>query len=115
MKTALASFFLVFAGVSVAEYRTNAKAFGPDQLKAFNAPDAMSMEVIKQQKLDHVQNNENAGVYALDRYKPVTNKTPCVDGKAGEYKCKNIDLNAFMRHQDMGSRTRVGNDIWGKL
>lgn len=39
--------------------------------------------------------------------------TACVDGKAGEYACNKIDLKAFLRHQDMGSRTRVGNDVWG--
>jgi len=93
MKTALASFLLAFAGVSVADYKANARAFGPDELRAFNAPNAMSMEAIKQQKLSHVENNEKAGVYALDRYKQVTSKTPCVDGMAGEYKCENIDLN----------------------
>ena len=43
----------------------------------------------------------------------VASTTACVDGKAGGYSCNNVDLKGFLRHQDLGSRTRVGNDVWG--
>ncbi|KAI9089652.1 hypothetical protein DFS34DRAFT_654463 [Phlyctochytrium arcticum] len=36
----------------------------------------------------------------------------CVDGKAGEYPCKDVDLLYFIPNWEMGSEGR-GNDIWG--
>ncbi|KAG7005837.1 hypothetical protein G7Y79_00017g042190 [Physcia stellaris] len=39
--------------------------------------------------------------------------TPCVNGKAGEYACDKVDLLSFLSHQEMGSTTKEGNDIWG--
>lgn len=43
--------------------------------------------------------------------KDVTN-VPCVDGMAGEYQCSNVDLDAFVSLQTLGSAGE-GNDIWG--
>lgn len=40
--------------------------------------------------------------------------TPCVNGKAGEYACDKVDLLSFLSHQEMGSTTKEGNDIWGE-
>ena len=39
---------------------------------------------------------------------------PCTNGKAGEYACDNVDMLSFLSHQEMGSTTKEGNDIWGK-
>ena len=39
---------------------------------------------------------------------------PCTNGKAGEYACENVDMLSFLSHQEMGSTTKEGNDIWGK-
>mmetsp|Transcript_26853 Transcript_26853/g.61884 ORF Transcript_26853/g.61884 Transcript_26853/m.61884 type:complete len:468 (+) Transcript_26853:24-1427(+) len=39
-------------------------------------------------------------------------ETPCVDGKAGEYECKNVDLLSFTPLPVLGSADN-GNDIWG--
>jgi hypothetical protein len=39
-------------------------------------------------------------------------KTPCVDGKAGEYSCESTNLLGFLSHQAMGNTTREGNDVW---
>ncbi|KAI9375532.1 hypothetical protein BJX61DRAFT_117357 [Aspergillus egyptiacus] len=47
-----------------------------------------------------------------NRY-PNQKRTKCKGGKAGEYSCNNVDLQAFLSHQSMGSATREGNDIWG--
>lgn len=44
---------------------------------------------------------------------PSSGPAACVDGQAGEYGCKNIDLGAFVSHVDLGSTTRRGSDIWG--
>ena len=43
---------------------------------------------------------------------PSSGAADCVDGHAGEYACKNIDLGAFVSHADLGSSTRQGSDIW---
>lgn len=73
---------------------------------------AESMAVLKQLKIDAWAAQNEAGVYDINRYAAQA-ATTCVNGKAGEYQCKNVDLVAFLRHQDMGSSTRKGNDIWG--
>lgn len=39
-------------------------------------------------------------------------KVACVDGKAGEYPCKDVDLLSYVSISDMGGRDN-GNDIWG--
>lgn len=41
-------------------------------------------------------------------------ETPCVNGRAGEFPCNNVDLLSFIPHRDMtGSGLTRGNDIWG--
>lgn len=44
---------------------------------------------------------------------PSSGSADCVDGFAGEYACENINLGAFVSHEDLGSSTRQGSDIWG--
>ncbi len=39
--------------------------------------------------------------------------TPCVNGMAGSYPCKNVDLMAFMPFSELGGGTAEANDIWG--
>lgn len=53
------------------------------------------------------------GAFSLNKYQ-IQGATSCSNGKAGEYSCNNIDLMGFLRHQDLGSTTRVGNDVWGE-
>ncbi|KAK7063478.1 hypothetical protein R3P38DRAFT_2818700 [Favolaschia claudopus] len=48
----------------------------------------------------------------------ITEYTPCVGGYAGTeegntYSCNNLDLYSFTPHADLGSKTKMGNDIWG--
>ncbi|GES58635.1 regulatory P-domain-containing protein [Aspergillus terreus] len=62
-----------------------------------------------------MQSRERArasGLFQVNRYMD-RGATKCKNGKAGEYSCDNVDLNAFLSHQAMGSVTREGNDIWG--
>ncbi|KAH7408776.1 hypothetical protein DE146DRAFT_388339 [Phaeosphaeria sp. MPI-PUGE-AT-0046c] len=92
--------------------RIEASIFGPAQLKSAVAQTAVSMEVLKEKKLAHQSAKEQAGQFAMNAYSAM-DATACVNGTAGEYKCNNVDMMGFLRHQDMGSRTRVGNDIWG--
>jgi hypothetical protein len=71
------------------------------------------MSTLKRLKLDAWAAQSEAGIFDIDRYAAQA-ATPCVNGKAGEYACNNVDLVSFLRHQDMGSSTRRGNDIWGE-
>ncbi len=43
---------------------------------------------------------------------PALSDVRCVDGKADEYKCSNVDLLSFVPLKDMGCNGD-GNDIWG--
>ncbi|KAH7376674.1 hypothetical protein B0T11DRAFT_304022 [Plectosphaerella cucumerina] len=82
------------------------------ELSAAVAPMAVSMSTLRAKKLAQFEKNEAEGLYDLDAYQ-LQSATPCANGTAGEYKCHNVDLKGFLRHQDMQSRTRVGNDVWG--
>jgi choice-of-anchor B domain-containing protein len=94
------------------EPEIKAASFGPSQLKASSAPNAVSMKVLREKKVQQHSKDREEGVFDLNRYK-IQAATSCVDGKSGEYACKNVDLKGFLRHQDMQSRTREGNDVWG--
>lgn len=72
---------------------------------------AESMAVLKELKLKEWAEESAAGAFDLDRYEVLQAATACTNGRAGEYQCSNIDMMAFLRHQDMGSSTRTGNDI----
>lgn len=74
---------------------------------------AEPMSVLRKLKLDTWAAQSEAGIFDVDRYEAQA-ATACVDGRAGEYRCNNVDLVSFLRHQDMGSSTRRGNDIWGE-
>jgi hypothetical protein len=73
-----------------------------------------TMSVLRKLKLDTWSAQSEAGIFDIDRYAAQA-ATACVNGKAGEYRCNKVDLVSFLRHQDMGSSTRRGNDIWGKV
>ena len=64
-------------------------------------------------KLETRQRARDQGFFNLNKY-PELGATPCKDGKAGEYSCENVDLLGFISHQAMESKTREGNDLWGK-
>ncbi|KAA8650254.1 uncharacterized protein ATNIH1004_002936 [Aspergillus tanneri] len=56
-------------------------------------------------KLEHRERARSQGLFRVNKY---TDKgsTKCVDGKAGEYSCENVDLQGFLSHQALGSTTR---------
>ena len=72
---------------------------------------AESMSVLKELKLQDWAREAAEGAFDLDRYEVLEAVTPCTNGRAGEYRCSNVDLVSFLRHQDMGSATRTGNDV----
>jgi len=100
------------AGTAMAIPNTKAAQAKKVNLQAFNAPQAVSMEVLRERKVKQHERDVAKGAFRMNAYK-AAGATACVDGYAGEYKCNNIDLKGFIRHQDMQSRTRIGNDVWG--
>ncbi|KAI5359689.1 Putative choice-of-anchor B domain-containing protein [Septoria linicola] len=51
-------------------------------------------------------------------YKKITSFRPCINGVSGlrgedQYKCSNVDMHGFLSHEDLGSKSMVGNDVWG--
>lgn len=116
MKATVASLFLAsLAAGAIAAEKANlvqASDFTPAKLQAFNAPNAVSMSTLRERKVEQKERDRAAGVYDNNRYKKAR-ATKCKNGKAGEYSCNNIDLLGFLRHQDLGSVAREGNDIWG--
>ncbi|TFK21272.1 hypothetical protein FA15DRAFT_707366 [Coprinopsis marcescibilis] len=54
-----------------------------------------------------------AGVFNSSRFQAITEFTPCVDGRAGEFRCSNIDLYSFYSHAELGSQTGEGSSSWG--
>ncbi|KAH7021373.1 uncharacterized protein B0I36DRAFT_354038 [Microdochium trichocladiopsis] len=113
MKASFGSIVLAaWAGSALAE-KIDTSAFDETFLTAFNAPNAIGMQELRSRKdAQHVQDLAS-GAFDEDRYSTLATGAACVDGKAGEYLCNNVDLKGFLRHQDLGSRTRVGNDVWG--
>ncbi|KFH46043.1 hypothetical protein ACRE_031620 [Hapsidospora chrysogenum ATCC 11550] len=113
MKASILSVFLAsLATGALAEMRIKSGEVTPQQLQAFNAPNAVSMSTLRERKINQLEKDRAAGVYDKNRYKKSGGKK-CKDGKAGEYSCNKIDMLGFLRHQDMGSHAREGNDIWG--
>lgn len=86
--------------------------FGPHNLHASDAPYAVAMGTIMEMKLKQHADDMKDGMFGYNKYKQ-QDPTPCFRGLAGEYSCNNVDLKGFLRHQDMHSRTRTGNDLWG--
>lgn len=74
----------------------------------------VSMQTMREMKIQTAERQAAAGAYNLDRYSAVQSAT-CTNGKASEDSCKNVDMMGFLRHQDMGLTVRAGNDVWGKF
>jgi choice-of-anchor B domain-containing protein len=54
-----------------------------------------------------------AGAFDSTQYATITEPIPCVDGRAGEFRCSNVDLLSFYSHADLGSATGEGSSSWG--
>jgi hypothetical protein len=67
----------------------------------------MDMKVTSREKL------RKDGYFAAGRWNSTNGVQTCTNGKAGEYSCNGVDLQAFASHEDLGSETKEGNDIWG--
>jgi hypothetical protein len=113
MKASFGSFLVAALATAAAAEKINTAQFDEDYLRASNAPNAVSMSVVRGRKVALREKQIANGDFAVDRYE-LASATACEGGKAGEYSCNNVDLRGFLRHQDVGSRTREGNDVWGE-
>ena len=82
--------------------------------------DQETMDRLMSMKLTQREAHRAAGAFAPARYSSTSKATSkavtkCKNGKAGEYACENVDMHSFLSHEEMGSKTREGNDIWGML
>jgi choice-of-anchor B domain-containing protein len=66
---------------------------------------------IKTKQWEEARANGLFGGSAL--YPKLKQMERCRNGKAGEYKCNNVNMHSFLSHEDMGSKSLAGNDIWG--
>jgi len=78
------------------------------------AGSAMAKEMADLMSIKTAQRNaqRTKGLFQKGRWNK-RNKGQCKNGKSGEYSCKNVDLLDFLSHEQMGSETREGNDVWG--
>lgn len=75
--------------------------------------DELKMDRLMNMKLDHWGKMRAEGMFDSNRVASVAQKVTCSGGKAGNYSCDHVDLLSFLSHEDMGSTTREGNDVWG--
>jgi len=93
-------------------------------------PSLLAMEIPNPEKLEifesgkrHMQlmdlkekafaKHKAAGAFVSSQYQTINQTVPCVNGKAGEFRCSNIDLHYFASHADLGSSTGQGSSSWG--
>ncbi|OBT55090.1 hypothetical protein VE04_03571 [Pseudogymnoascus sp. 24MN13] len=73
----------------------------------------VAMERLMDMKVSSREKLRNDGYFAAGKWKSTKKVQACTNGKAGEYSCNGVDLQAFASHEDLGSKTKEGNDIWG--
>lgn len=78
-----------------------------------DASTSVVMERLMNLKTTSYEKLRKDGFMDSGKYKSFHTPQKCVGGKAGEYSCENVDLFAFLSHEDTGSAERQGNDIWG--
>lgn len=88
----------------------------PDEINiGFDSPEygkhSLTMEKLMNEKLQFWEEFEASG--GFNGTYEASGAKACSGGKAGEYKCNNIDLKSFLPHADMGSKSAKGNDVWG--
>ncbi|KAL0958576.1 hypothetical protein HGRIS_000714 [Hohenbuehelia grisea] len=69
-------------------------------------------EAIMSQKHRLWDDMARKGAFNAAQYTSISEFTPCIDGRAGEFRCNNIDLYSFTSHVDLGNGGR-GSSTWG--
>lgn len=70
-------------------------------------------ETLMSKKRAAFSKHERMGAFNAKKWPKINKPTPCVNGKAGEFRCENIDLWYFASHADLGSATGQGSSSWG--
>jgi propanediol dehydratase large subunit len=71
------------------------------------------MERLMSIKVSQRESFRAQGVFGANKYGRTNTYSKCANGKSGEYACENVDMHGFLSHEEMGSVTREGNDVWG--
>jgi propanediol dehydratase large subunit len=71
------------------------------------------MERLMSIKVSQRESFRAQGVFNANKYGRTNTYTKCANGKSREYACENVDMHGFLSHEEMGSVTREGNDVWG--
>ncbi|KAH6967675.1 hypothetical protein BGZ61DRAFT_358602 [Ilyonectria robusta] len=91
-----------------------AAAMGGTVVSAGAESASAKMEEMMEIKTQQWDKAEAEGLFGGSKlYKKITSFQPCVKGKSGPYQCKNVNLHGFLSHEDLGSATLRGNDVWG--
>lgn len=91
-----------------------AGVLGASAVAASTAFDSAKMEQMMSLKTQQWEAAAADGMFAgSKKYKKTKDVTKCSKGYAGEYACNNVDMHAFLSHEDLGSATKAGNDVWG--
>ncbi|KAG5650706.1 hypothetical protein H0H81_011312 [Sphagnurus paluster] len=69
-------------------------------------------EAMMRNKTAKFTSRRAAGLYQSRKHRALS-YAPCVDGRAGEFKCNNVDLYSFKSHAELGSETGEGSSSWG--
>ncbi len=110
----LASLSASWATPSPQSTQQEKEFYSAQALQADSAPNAVSMETMMSLKADDLGELRALGLFDADHYQP-RGFTPCTNGKAAEYSCKNANLQSYLRIQDIGGNPDdlQANDIWG--
>ena len=74
-----------------------------------------AMERLMTLKSEQREAFRSQGVFDRGRYGRDNKFHKCRGGRSGEYACNNVNMHGFLSHEEMGSTTREGNDVWGML
>jgi hypothetical protein len=77
--------------------------------------DQETMDRLMSIKLAQREAYRAAGAFAPAKHSNNNRLQQCKNGKSGEYSCENVDMHGFLSHEELGSKTREGNDLWGML
>lgn len=97
-----------------------AAAIGASTVSAAESTKASKMEQVMDIKIKQWAEARSAGLFGGSKlYKALTSFQPCINGKSGRgrgqesYQCSKVNMHGFLSHEDLGSKTFAGNDVWG--
>lgn len=80
-----------------------------------SAANPAAMDRLMTLKSEQREAFRSQGMFDSGKYGRDNKFHKCRGGRSGEYACNNVNMHGFLSHEEMGSTTREGNDVWGKL